>query len=226
MKKTRELNIYAKLLEQPLFQGMSKGELEQMISHTKFDFFKYKDNETIVKEGDVCDRLRFMTNGILMTETSTDDKGLTLYEELRAPYVMQPERIFGLTQRYTKSYTAKGDCNLMTLDKNEIINLSDRFMIFRLNLLNIISTQAQKNARRQWRHTPDNLRQRITRFLEIHCERPAGLKVIRTKMTKLANELNDNRLSISQELNKMQEEGLITLKREYIFIPAFERLIM
>ena len=45
-------------------------------------------------------------------------------------------------------------------------------------------------------------------------------------MERLAEELNDNRLNISRELNKMQSEGLLQLKRAIIHIPSLEKLMM
>jgi DNA-binding GntR family transcriptional regulator len=45
-------------------------------------------------------------------------------------------------------------------------------------------------------------------------------------MTQLAQELNDSRINISQALNQMQDDGLITLHRGRIHIPMLERLLM
>lgn len=45
-------------------------------------------------------------------------------------------------------------------------------------------------------------------------------------MRQLADLLNDSRLDISQALNQMQEDGLLTLHRGRIEIPMIERLLM
>jgi hypothetical protein len=45
-------------------------------------------------------------------------------------------------------------------------------------------------------------------------------------MERLAHELNDSRLNISQALNMMESQQLVILHRGCIEIPAFERLIM
>ena len=46
------LQIYEKLLLFPLFQGMSRDDLEQVAGHTRFGFSKIKQGSTIVAEGD------------------------------------------------------------------------------------------------------------------------------------------------------------------------------
>lgn len=221
-----EPDMYTRLLRQPLFQGMSKTDIHNIIAHTKFGFNKFKDGETIVKDGSVCNKLIFLTNGKIKAIRYSDDHGYAFSEELAAPEILQPEHIFGLNQRYTYTFTASGSCNLITLDKNETLRLSDEFIIFRLNLLNIITTQTQKITHKWWLAKPTDLRRRIVRFFESHCRKPAGAKTIHIKMERLAEELNDNRLNISRELNKMQSEGLLQLKRAIIHIPSLEKLMM
>ena len=104
--------------------------------------------------------------------------------------------------------------------------LSDKFEIFRINLLNLISTQTQKNNRRLFRVPPKTLSERITRFFESHCIRPAGEKMFYIKMTRLAEEMNVKRIYVSNALNEMQNLKLIKLYRGRIHIPSLEKLII
>lgn len=45
------IQLYDKLLQFSLFQGMSQNELMQVVAHTKFNFVKKEAGKTIVKEG-------------------------------------------------------------------------------------------------------------------------------------------------------------------------------
>lgn len=225
MNNVSELNMYGKLLKQNLFQGLSRDDLEEIVAHTKFGFHKCNDGEHIATEGEPCRRLIMLTDGSVEAHTTTADKGFLFIETLHSPYTLQPERLFGLSQRYTTTFHAKGKCNLITLDKEEVLRLTSTYFVFQLNILNILSTKSQKALRAHWAHVPSNLRQRITRFFDYHCNHPAGEKLIYIKMTRLAEELNDSRLNISKELNKMQDEHLITLARGRIIIPALEKLL-
>ncbi len=92
-------------------------------------------------------------------------------------------------------------------------------------MLNILSTAAQRWAARPWRSTAVTLRQRLVRFFEQHCQRPAGPKVYHILRTDLASEVADIRLNTSRELVKMQQEGLLKLSRGKIIIPQIEKLI-
>jgi CRP-like cAMP-binding protein len=220
------LQIYEKLLLFPLFQGMSRDDLEQVAGHTRLGFSKINAGTTVVADVDDCQQLFFMINGTLRVETMSDDRGYTVVEQLEAPVILQPEVIFGYTQRYTHTYIAQTDANFIAIGKDEVLRLSEDFLVFRLNLLNLFATQTQKTVRMLWQHVPDSLENRIVRFFAQHCLYPAGPKVFHILMNRLANELNDSRLDISRALNALQHEGKIVLRRGRVEIPQMERLLM
>ena len=221
-----ETRLYNNLLALPLFLGMSRSDLQHAAGQTKFDFKKYEEGCTIVNEGDICRHLYFLLSGSINVQTFSDDHAYTIEEDIIAPDIFQPEHIFGLSQRFTHTYISHEECSLMRIDKKEVMNLSDKFEIFRLNLLNLISTKTQKTNRKFLRIPPCNLEERIVRFFENHCTHPAGKKVFHIKMTRLAEELNDSRLDISRALNNLQKQDLIYLQRGRIIIPALEKLLI
>lgn len=220
------LQIYEKLLLFPLFQGMSRDDLALVAGHTRFGFSKMDAGTTVVAEGDDCLQMYFLVNGTLRVETTSDDRGYTVVEQLEAPVILQPEVVFGYTQRYTHTYLAQTDANFIIVGKDEVLRLSEDFLVFRLNLLNMFATQTQKTSRLLWQHVPDSLQNRIVRFFAQHCVYPAGPKVFHILMNRLADELNDSRLNVSRALNDLQREGKIVLRRGRVEIPLMERLLM
>jgi len=114
---------------------------------------------------------------------------------------------------------------MMSLDKSEVMRLTEEFIVFRLNLLNIISTQSQRLQRRLWLQPSQDLKQSIVRFIEARCLRPTGKKTVLIKMTRLAELLNDSRLNVSRALNSLQSQGLLTLSRGRIEIEDLRQLL-
>lgn len=220
------MEIYDRLLQFPLFQGMSHADLMQVAGHTKFDFSKLPIGKRLVKEGDACTYLIFLTGGTLVTETLNDDHTCRVEEQVNAPYMVQPERLFGITQRYTTTFRALTPCNLITIDKQEVLLLLETQLVFRLNMLNLMAADAQRLRHNAWRQAPHSLRERITRYFFTHTIYPAGPKTFYILMKHLAEELNDSRIDISNALNAMQTDGLLTLHRGRIVIPMLERLLM
>lgn len=220
------MTIYDQLLSFPLFQGMSHADLMEVAGHTKFGFSKLVAGKRLVKEGDDCSHLIFLTHGTLQSETTSDDHSCKVTEHMSAPYLIQPEHIFGFSQRYTSTYKTESTCNLIMIDKQEVMLLMETQLVFRLNLVNIMATETQRLRRHIWRPAPKTLRERITRYFFSHCLYPAGNKTFYVLMKQIAADLNDSRLDISKELNKMQADGLIQLNRGRIEIPMLEKLLM
>ena len=220
------LQIYDRLLQFPLFQGMSRDDLEIVAGHTRFGFQKVTAGRQIIHAGDPCTHLYFLINGTLKIETFSDDSRYSVIEQMSSPYILQQESIFGYYQRYTHNFYALTDANFLTLDKEEVVRLSEDFLVFRLNLMNHLATQSQKLIQMQWRRSPLSLRERIVRFFFQHTLYPAGPKTVHILMERLAEEVNDSRLNVSRALNRMQETGVIELHRGRIEIPQLERLLM
>ena len=220
------LKIYDKLLQFPLFQGMSHSELMQVVAHTKISFTRYSAGKYIVREGDETTHLMFLISGNTEATTAADDHGYSVVESIGAPFILQPERLFGIQQRYTTSFRAQDDCHFITIDKQEVLLLLETQLVFRINMLNIMASDAQRLGRQPWRSVATSLRMAITRFFIYHTLRPAGHKTFFILMTRLAAELGCSRLEVSKELNAMQAEQLLSLHRGRIVIPLLERLLM
>lgn len=222
----QELRIYDQLLQFPLFQGMSRDDLEIVAGHIRLGFVKIAAGKQVVAAGDSCSQLYFLINGSVKVETSSDDFHYTVVEHLSAPYMLQYEAVFGYYQHYTHSFFTMTDANFLTIEKEEISRLLEDFLVFRLNLVNLFATRAQKLDRQLWLRCPKDLRGRVIRFPVSHCLYPAGQKTFFVLMEHLAVELNDSRLNVSRVLNQLQREGLVELHRGRVVVPQLERLLM
>lgn len=220
-----ELQLYEQLLQFPLFQGMSRDDLSKVAGHTKFDFQKLAAQRAIVIDGSPCTHLYFLLSGDISARSTADDRSYSMSELLSAPYILQPEAIFGYHQRYTHTFQTETSVSLLRLDRQEVVRLSNQFLVFRINLLNMFATQTQKHAWQLWQDPPRSLTERIVRFLASHCLQPTGPKTFHILMTRLAAEVGDSRLDVSHALNSLQDEGLLTLHRGRIEIPQMEQLL-
>lgn len=115
------LQLYDKLIELPLFIGISTDELSDIVGQTKFGFHKLVADKQLVSTDDKCTQLFFLMSGTLCVVSYADNYRYRIEEELSAPAVIQPEHLFGLQQRYTKDFIAQSDCSLLSLDKAEVL---------------------------------------------------------------------------------------------------------
>ena len=220
---TPRLPIYEQLQQLPLFQGMSHSQINNIVAYTRLGFLKFAAEKTVVAENEPCNHLWMLMQGQLKAVSRAEANSYTVEEPLPDRQLLQPERIFGLSQHFTKSFLAVTDVELMRIEKSQLMKLLDDHEIVRLNLLNIVSTQSQRQSRMPWRTRPDKIRQRFKLFVEQRCLRPAGPTTLHIKMETLANEIGESRLNVSRMLNAMSDEGLLSFSRGIITINALER---
>lgn len=218
------MQLYDKILGLPLFQGMSSSDLQGVVANVRMGFMKYKRNETIITEGEPCRRMLFVLDGEMEMTAASADHSFTVTEQLVPPMLIEPERLFGLTQHYARTYTTRSQCHMLAIGKDDVVRLSSEYIIFRINLMNILSTQSQRQQRLLWQHHTDTVRGRVVRFFRQHSSIPSGRKVFHIKMQQLADEINDQRILVSEVLNQMDAEGLIQLQRGIVTIPNLANL--
>lgn len=219
------LNMYDTLLRLPLFQGMGQDDLANVVGHTRFEFSRFKREDILIEEGAPCLGLMFLTKGQITTIRTSDNRLLEVREQVSAPALLQPESLFGLTQRHSMTFVASSEhCDTLSISKEEASRLIGTYELFRTSLLNIISTQAQRRSHLPWRSHPRSIRKKIVRFISDHCQYPAGEKDIRIKMQSLATEIGESRLNVSRELHAMEAESLLVMSREHIHILRLEDL--
>lgn len=224
MKNEAEISMMERLQLLPLFQGMAHSDMIWMMEKLRFDFAKVPEGNYIVKQDDSCQSLIFVLNGEVMMETESPNGDYRFYEKIRIPSVLQPEMLFGPQTRFTHSFQATEETNLLKVTKQEFWNYLIGNEVFRLNYINMLSARAQNAQKALWNTNGGTLEQRIIRFILQLCARPTGEKKLKIRMEDLAFELNETRLNISRILNNLEKQELVVLKRSMIEIPHMEKL--
>ena len=93
------LQIYDQLLQFPLFQGMSRDDLEIVAGHTRFGFTKMPAGKLVIKNGSACQQMFFLINGSVKIQSYADDNGYSVEETVSAPFLLQLESAFGYYHR-------------------------------------------------------------------------------------------------------------------------------
>lgn len=221
-----QVDFFERLLLLPLFQGIGRGEFFEIAERIRIGFQKVAAGDVLVHQDSLCDRLLFILRGELCARHLSGNKHFVLSEWMDMPMVVQPEHLFGLRTRFTHSFHAVTDLQVLKIDKAAVRDILFYYPTFRINYLNMVSSQVQQTTRNLWKQWPVDLEARFVYFLMQRCSRPAGRKELKIKMSRLAEELLSTRLRVSDMLNALEERKLIVLHRERIEIPSFETLLM
>ncbi|MEL5895585.1 Crp/Fnr family transcriptional regulator [Bacteroides sp. GD17] len=217
--------MFDTLLQLPLFQGLAQEDFTNILGKVRLNFIKHKAGETILRAGDTCNQLVFVLKGEVAFSTSSLDASYSFTEHLQAPYLIEPQSMFGMNTTYVSTYVAETEAHTVSISKAFVISELFRYDIFRLNYMNVISNRSQNLSHRLWTRSDDNLEKQISHFILMHIERPAGRKVMKIKMEELAQIVNDTRMGVSRALNSMQEKNLLELHRGEIIIPEAAKLL-
>ena len=217
--------MYDTLLSLPLFQGMSQTDFNSLLQKIRLDFIRYEDENVIIEKGNRCGSLAFLINGTVESSRSGMDGNFTFSELIEAPFLIEPYSMFGRAGSYQRTYTAIGSCSFLMVDKQYIYTELGKYKICRVNLLNILSGRVQQLDSHIWSLDGMSLRERIIRFIKGLSDIQSGQKRLAIKMNDLAMLMDATRLNVSRELNALEKDGLISLRRKEIFIPALENLI-
>ena len=223
--KVMELPMYDTLLSLPLFQGMSQADFNSLLQKIRLDFARYDEGGTIISAGERCKSFAFLINGTVESSRSGMDGNLTFMEQIDAPCLIEPYSMFGRAGSYQRTYTAVTPCSFLMVDKQYIYTELGKYNICRMNLLNILSGRVQQLDSHVWTMDGTDLRGRIIRFIKGLSDIQSGTKKLSIKMNDLAVLMDATRLNVSRELNALESDGLISLRRKEILVPALENLV-
>lgn len=213
-----ELTMFERLLQLPLFQGLTIRELSDVMAHVRLNFVNYHAGDEIVMQGEACRSLIYIISGDVCSEYRDTEHHLMLKEKLPQIGVLEPYNLFGMYQRYSRTYAFHTDGITLSIDKQMLLQRLMANDIVKINLLNIVCNRYQQVSHLLRNHPEKTIKDKIVKFILAHSSVAKGYKEMQIKMVDLAHQINETRLNVSQTLNEMQRQGTATLSRGRIII--------
>ncbi len=218
--------MYNRLLMLPFLNGLTSEELTSIIARIHMDFNQMKDGECIASQGERCDRLTYVLGGKICAELMDSDNKFILTETLDEPFVIEPENIYGLNQRYSRTYTVIDGADTVSISKHEFNNVMLSHYIVKVNMMNMFCANIQRLNSTIRRPEPESVLLKVVKFLQAFTLSKTGEKRIDIKMEDLAGFIRETRLNVSFALRQLNDEGLIIQgKRASITIPDFQKFL-
>lgn len=137
-------SIYEVMLQLPVFQGLSREQLDGIVEKIPFDFHRYTPGEMIYSAGERCDYVNFVLNGTVLQETPSFGGKIRIVQEFSAPHTLSFYYLFGAETRSINSLKAVNQVGVMSVDKAQFLRMLQQNDIMLVNVLNTLSTHAQK----------------------------------------------------------------------------------
>ena len=212
--------MFDKLLQLPLFQGISTDSLTTILDKVKLHFEKKFEGEVIVESGKSCDGLIFILHGeVEKTTIGMSENPYEVSEFMTAPYLIEPSSLFGMTTDYKSTYTACCDVDIMSVSKESLKEVLLKNDIFQLNYLNMLCRRYQNLESRIWTLPSPNTTCLICEIIMSHFETTTGRKSLYINIEDLAFKSNILRIQVKQILKKLEQQGLLQVNGRSINIP-------
>ena len=195
-------SMYDVLLQLPIFQGVSRNKISELIEKMKFHFLKYPDGEKIVTSGEECNHLKFLISG-----------------EIRSELITQNEKM-----RITELIQAVGTVGIMQIEKASVIQMLQEEPIFLINLLNILSRRSQKALESFTALSSNDLKERLAFWvLSLTQQKSVDIRII-CKQKDLYAFFGVQRSVFLSTLDELKEDGIIDYNAKEIIILDRSRL--
>lgn len=207
------------------FRDLDEKSLLELFSNIDYSIVEYKKDDVIFFENDECENLSIILRGSIQIQ-KIDAMGRVLtVAEFGALDTFGENLIFGDKNRFPMAVISKNDTAILHIKKESVIKLCQENRTFLYEFLRSVSNKAFVLSSRLKEVTLKTIRQKICEFLiwQYSIQNSTKLKIDMSKK-EWADRIGVQRPSLSRELIKMKEEGLIDYDRDTITIKKIENL--
>lgn len=209
----------------PLFHGVSYPKLSEIIGKHRFHFHKYKPDDIIVRAGDPCMFLSTVISGSVRVKIDSADSRVTVSQTLDAPEVIAPEYFFGRVTNYPATVTALDNCGIMQIEKRDYVDIINSDPVFLLNILNLLSMNAQRATDGVLALTSGNLQRRIAYWIVALTQNNGFDITMECRQRDLYSVFGVQRQSLISTLADMKAEGLLDYTPQCIRVADRRNLV-
>ena len=210
--------MFDTLLDLPLFRGVSRERITEIVGKAKFHFLKFLPGSTFLRAGEACTHLKFILSGDVRLTFVNEDSRFNVSQTLTGPDVILPDFLFGRANTYPCYGEAVSTVSILEIEKSDYLNILSMDTVFLLNYVNYLSMNAQKAVDGVLSISSGNIESRIA-FWIISLTQPTGKDIVlQCRQRDLSSVFGVQRSSLVTALENMRQSGLIEYGNDYINI--------
>ena len=203
-----------------LFKGFDENEVNSLLYTLSAREKKYRKGVMILHSGDIINTLCFVTAGSVTIESNDMWGNRTILNLVSKGQFFAESYALLPNEPMLVDVCANEDCNIVFLDMKAIGRLDENIRARLLGNLLMITTRKNLHLSSRSFHTaPRQVRGRIMAYLNtVSVQNHRREFDIPFDRQQLADYLNVERSVLSNELSKMQRDGLIMCKKNHFEI--------
>ncbi len=194
----------------PLMSVFTREEIEGFLQSGEFRVVDYKKTAVVHMEGETCTKLEILMAGEVVVDRIDEDGNILSISRFREEDVLGGPLLFSTDSNYILMVSAVKNTTLLEISKKCIFEMCFSNQRFLEMYLQMISNHASLLGNKLKNHVERSLREKILSYLQVQVQRQGDGEIELMESKKaLAERFGVQRTSLSRELKKMKDEGLI-----------------
>lgn len=212
-----------------LFQGIDTGDIPHVLGCLEYKLAQFKKNEYIARAGAPFSGVYVILEGETAIVRETYNGSRSIVNLFGAGDVCGEALAFCGLGRWPMSYQALTDCTLLIVHPERIVNVCERACLFHKtilsNMVRVIARKACDLNRKVEYLMLKTINGKLSRYLlEQKLLNGSATFQLPLNKEKLADFLNISRPSMSRELGRLRDQGVIEFYKNTFRIVDKERL--
>jgi len=202
-----------------LFKDIKYEDLSNFLNMSNYTIKKYPEGNVVVTEGSKCEELGILLEGLLEVQTFYSSGKLLTFSQLRPVEIFGEAILFSKMNKFPATIGAIKDSKIMFIKKEDLISCLTNCHKFMENFLELLSNKLLILNKKVKMLSLESIRKKIENFLMEEYKKQ-GSNIIKVSLSRkeMAEHMGIQRPSLSRELIKMREAGIIDFNREVIII--------
>jgi CRP-like cAMP-binding protein len=189
------------------------------IDLSKSTVIAYKKSQYIHFNGDSCDSVEWIIEGIVEVEHLSETGEKLIVRRLKENNSIGLNLVFSRNPVYLMNFIVKEPVKLIRINKKVLLDIMAKDSAFLSNVLLQISDNSIKFGQRLKNDFRVTIRNQLQTYLHaLYIKQKSDIIVLPISKTDLAMRFGVSRTSVSRELNRMQQEGLLIVKGKEIVL--------
>lgn len=203
----------------PLMSVFMQEEIEGFLQSGEFRVVTHKKNAVVHLEGEICTKLEILMSGEVVVDRIDEEGNILSISRFREEDVLGGPLLFASDPNYILTVSAVLDTTMLEITKKCILEMCFSNQRFLEMYLQMISNHASLLGKKLKNHVERSLREKIQSYLQVQAQRQGNEKIeLKESKKALAERFGVQRTSLSRELKKMKDDGLIDYDAKWIQI--------
>lgn len=202
--------ILEELLKYSIFSGCKLKSLEKIFSELDYTIKTIEKDTTVFFKDEKIDGLSLILKGELTAEMLKENGDIQKIEKLSKGDIIASAFIFGENNYIPVDLLCIGKCEILFIDRKNLLKIFKQDENILLNFLNDISNKTQFLSKKVWKNfTMKTIREKLLNYIDENNNREESTVIFKHSIKELAELFNVSRPSLSRVLSELIDEKIL-----------------